>query len=262
MLTFFLAFSLGCNMSTPAPTVDLKPIAPKTIEPRKKPRNASAATDTGGTIEDLIREIDYKPERPTPFADIEVVVDVERGDAYVDIDVSWRVNDKTLIAQTSEVLPHRYFEKGDAVTATVTVTKGDEEQVLEAHTVIVANTPPRILTNPNTLSTLDGFRVRAEDPDGGRVTYHLKGGPPGMSLGEKTGVVSYKPSKTAEGGGYGIVIIARDEDGAESEWRFSIDVSPGSDSETAKAERATRRAEAEAAREAKRAARTAPTEDD
>jgi hypothetical protein len=243
----FLIFALGCGGDPPPPKVERKPVAPKQVVTKKRPQNASA--DTGGAaVADLITDLDYKPERPTAFDDLEVVVDVERGDAYVDIDVRWAVNGKPLVAARSIILPNRYFSYGDMVTATVTVNKGDQSATLDARTVTIGNTPPRILTNPNTLSTLDGFRIRAEDPDGGRVSFHLKGGPPGMTLGEQTGVVRYKPSKTAEGGKFDIVIIARDEGGAESEWRFTITVSPGSESEHAKAERAKKRAAWEAER--------------
>jgi hypothetical protein len=248
MLTLFMMMVLGCQDSSPPQVVVATPKPPK-AQAKKKPkrRPRSASSDTGNPeVMDFIDGIHYAPKKPSAFDDIEVMVDVERGSAYVDVDIRWAVNGKTLIAARSSILPKRYFSKGDTVTATVSVKKGGNTQTLEAKTLTIANTPPRILTNPSTLSTLDGFRIRAEDPDGGRVSYHLKGGPTGMSLGKSTGVMRYKPNKAAEGGAYDIVIVARDEDAAESEWRFSINISPGSQSKTAKDARAKKRADWEA----------------
>ena len=258
MWTAIFLLVIGCGGEPPPPAVERTPIPPKKIIKKKRPRNASGQTDTGdeGRIY-LIDGLDYKPDRPTAFDDIEAVVDVERGGAFVDVDIAWAVNGKTLIAARSAVLPNRYFSIGDTVRAIVTVEKGALSQTLEAKTLTIANTPPRILTQPNTLSTLDGFRIRAEDPDGGQVSFYLKGGPPGMTLGEHTGVARYRPSKTSEGGNFNIVIIARDEGGAESEWRLGIAVSAGSESETGKAARAKKRAAWEAERGTGREAKKA-----
>ena len=49
-----------------------------------------------------------------------------------------------------------------------------------------------------------GSGFEREDPDGGPVSYHVKGGPPGLSIGEGTGVMRYVPSKTAEGGDFDV----------------------------------------------------------
>ena len=137
----------------------------------------------------------------------------------------------------------------------VSVRTSDGEAVFEAPSIKIGNTPPRILTNPKRITRLDGLRIRAEDPDGGPVSYHVKGGPPGLSIGEGTGVMRYVPSKTAEGGDFDVTVIARDDAGGESEWRFSVSVSAGSESASAKTAREERRAKAKAEAEARRAAK-------
>ena len=262
MLTSLLLLSLACTFESdpppPPPVVEAK--APKAETPRRKkrPQSGSASAPDTGEVEDanLIEGLRYTPKKPSPFEDLKIDVDVDRTGAFVDIDVTWFVNGRKLIAQRFETLPHRYFEKDDLVQAVVTVTKGSAEQTLEAPEIEIGNSPPRILTRPKTVSRLDGLRVRAEDPDGGDVTYHLKGAPPGLTIGENTGVMRYKPSKTAEGGNFDVVVIVRDEGAAESEWRFSVGVTAGSESESAKAKRAARRQaweEERAAEKAKRA---------
>ena len=247
--------SIGCDFSTPPPTIERKAKPPKQARSEKRPRSGSAMNDTGEDATDIITKVSYTPESPGAFEDIEVVVETERAGAFVDVDVTWYVNGRKLISQRDPILRFRHFSKGDSVQAEIEATRRGTTQQYKAPTLIIGNSPPRILTNPGSLTQLDGFRVRGEDPDGGRVTYHVKGGPKGMTIGETTGIVRYKPSKTAEGGNYEIAIIVRDEDRAESEWRFQVAVSPGSESETAKAEKERRRAEAKAKYEAEIEAR-------
>ncbi len=242
-------------------------IAPKArseeVRRRKKPRSASAAgSDTGEPLEDLVKTLRYLPKRPAAFDDLRVEVVFSRDVGYRDIDVTWYVNGRRLISQRDEVLPSQNFEEGDKVQAEVTVRVGDAESVHEGSVVTIGNTPPRILTNPKRITRLDGLRVRAEDPDGGEITYHLKGAPPGLSIGERTGVMRYAPSKTAEGGAFDIAVIARDQGGAESEWRFSVNVSAGSESASAVSEREERRARAREEAEAKRKAQPKDAEDE
>jgi len=254
MLSLLLMLATGCDFSPPPPKIERKAKPPKQVRAEKRPRSASAMSDTGEAAVDIINKVSYKPESPGAFEDIEVVVDTNRDGAYVDVDVTWYVNERKLISQRDTVLRFRHFSKGDIVQAEIEATRRGATQKYNASKLIIGNAPPRILTNPSSLTQLDGFRVRAEDPDGGRVTYHVEGGPKGLSIGENTGVVRYKPSKSAEGGTHNITIIVRDEDGAESEWQFTVSVRAGSESETAKAEREQKRAEASAkAEEAKRA---------
>ena len=247
MLTALLFVLVACNTSTPQPVdepvVEAKPPKDKKSVRKKRPKSGSrAASDTGQIVEsEIIRSVRYQPSKPNPFEDLSIEVDVDRQDVFVDIDVEWYVNGRKIISQRFDTLPFKYFEKDDRVQAVVTVSKGEAKQTLEAREIKVGNTPPRILTRPRTISRLDGLRIRAEDPDGGRVTYHIKGAPPGLTMGEKTGVMRYKPSKTAEGRQFNVTVIVRDDGDAESEWRFSVGVSAGSESESAKAKRAERR---------------------
>ena len=258
LFTAFL-LSVACDFSPPPPKSKAPMIAPpektEVVRRKKRPRNASAEADTGSASADLIEAVRYTPKRPGAFDDLSVEVDLNYGGGFKDIDVTWFVDGRELISQRDETLPHRYFEQGDKVEAVVSVRTSDGEAVFEAPSIKIGNTPPRILTNPKRITRLDGLRIRAEDPDGGPVSYHVKGGPPGLSIGEGTGVMLYVPSKTAEGGDFDVTVIARDDAGGESEWRFSVSVSAGSESASAKTAREERRAKAKAEAEARRAAK-------
>lgn len=255
--TILLLLPFACSDSQPPAEPEVEAVAEPTPVTKKRPRSASQMTDTGADMADLIDAIWYRPEKPLPNENLSVIVELRDTEGYVDVDYEWEVNGRKLLSERSEELPHRRYSKGDTVQAFLSIRIGNETFTREAARVVVGNTPPRILTNPKSLSTLDGFRIRGEDPDGGAITYHVKGGPPGMTIGEQTGVVRYKPSKTAEGGEYPLTFVVRDEDKAESEWRLTVNVSPGSESASAQAARAKRKADWEAARAAKRAQREA-----
>ena len=254
MIAFLLLSTLACDFSPPPPTIERKPIPPKReIVRKKRPRSASQSDTGAEEAADLIQDVRYEPEKPGAFDAITVVPDIDRENGFVNVDIAWEVNGKTLISQRGDVLNDRFFSKGDTVRATVTATRKGAEATLPGALLIIGNAPPRILTNPRSLTKLDGFRVRADDPDGGKVTYGLKNGPPGLTIGENTGVFKFKPSKDSEGGDYKLVVVARDEDGGESEWRMSISVSAGSESETVKAKRAARKQQWEDEQAAKKA---------
>lgn len=260
LIAFFMLLPFGCSDSEPPPTPETEPVAEEEAEPpppKKRPRSGSQSADTGLDFDDLIKEIRYNPTKPVPHENITVSVEFNQSSGYVDVDYEWEVNGRRLLSERTEELAHRRFNKGDTVQAFLSIRIGEDTLQREGALLIVGNTPPRILTNPNSLSKLDGFRIRGEDPDGGAVTYYVKGGPPGLSIGETTGVVRYTPSKTAEGGEFPLTFIVRDADQAESEWRLTVNVSAGSDSETAKAERAKRKADWEAEQAAKKAKREA-----
>ena len=260
----FLLLTLACNPTEPPPdpppAEEAEEVEEVVRKPKKKPQSGSQDSDTGSDSDDIIKLFRYEPSIPTAMENLSVLVEVERTGQYLDVDYAWRVNGRLILSQKDKVLPHRYFEQGDMVQVEITVQQGDLELKRDGPVVIVGNTPPRILTNPNSLTKLDGFRVRGEDPDGGPVTYHIAGGPDGLSIGESTGVVLYKPSLTAEGGTHNLVITVRDEGGAESEWRFQITTTPGSASEAAKQKRKDRRAKWDEAQAAKKKARDAARE--
>ena len=255
----FLLLALACNPIPPPPDPPTAQVEQEVEEvarkPKKKPRSGSQ--DTGTESEEIIKVFRYEPSIPTAMENLSVLLEVERTGQYLDVDYAWYVNGRLILSQKDKTLPHRYFEQGDMVQADINIQQGDLELKRTGPVVLIGNTPPRILTNPNSLTKLDGFRVRGEDPDGGTVTYHIKGGPDGLSIGESTGVVRYKPSLTAEGGTHNLVVKVRDEGGATSEWRFQITTTPGSASETAIKERKDRRAKWDDAQEAKKKARDA-----
>jgi hypothetical protein len=252
----FLPLLLACDLKPPPKPPPLRPKAPLRT-PKVRTVSDAAGGDTGEMAggSKLVRRTRYTPAKPTAFDDITIEVDVlPTPGKRVDVDYTWTVNGRKLLSERSKTLSHRHFEKGDDVAVTLTVEAGGAIANVPVHTIRIINTPPRILTKPKTLTRLDGFRIRAEDPDGDSVHYSVKGAPKGLTVGETTGVFRYKPSNEAEGGVFDIRMIVGDGDGAESEWRLQVNIRGGSKS---KSEIAKRKAKDEAAAKAAEEARAA-----
>jgi len=140
---------------------------------------------------------------------------------------SWHVNDSEILQAREVSLDKRYFEKGDKVRLVVTVDDGEKQKQKEA-SITVANASPSFLTDPRSLTQLDGFQLKVTDPDDDEVSFRMQGAPRGMSIGKKSGTIRYEGSLDEPGGDYDITIFAEDEDGGEARWEFSVAVQPGS----------------------------------
>jgi hypothetical protein len=248
---FLLTMLIACDLSAPLPKRKDQARPPYGEAPQKRVPDA-AMVDTGVWAEggNLIKQISYLPPSPTAFDDVRAEVRIDRIPG-MDIDYAWVINGHKSLSSRGQVLRQTSFSKGDTVQVIVTLERKGKKATREGPPVTIGNTPPRILTKTNTLTKLDGFRVRAEDPDGGAVRYRMDAAPPGLTIGETTGVFRYAPSKSAEGGRYEIVVVALDAEGAQSEWRLVVTVRGGSGSAEGKARRAKAKAEWEAKRKAK-----------
>jgi hypothetical protein len=250
-----LSLLLACDLTPPPPPREARPKPPAKEASDKRIPDA-AMTDTGvweggGS---LIGDILYTPEHPTAFDDVQVKLDITRTPG-MDIDYQWRVNGRTLLSAKTDTLRQTSFSKGDMVQVSILIEKKGRKASKDGPELQIGNAPPRILTRTDSLTKLDGFRVRAQDPDGGTVIYRLDAAPPGLTMGERTGVFRYAPSKSAEGGRHQIKVVVADEDGGESEWRLAVTIRGGSESKEAKARRAKSKADWEADRDAKKAKR-------
>ncbi|MBK1989788.1 DUF4114 domain-containing protein [Sphaerospermopsis aphanizomenoides BCCUSP55] len=60
------------------------------------------------------------------------------------------------------------------------------------------NTPPQIISSPNTIALLNNtysYEVRSTDPDNDTLTYSLINAIPGMTINANTGLIEYKPTQ-------------------------------------------------------------------
>jgi hypothetical protein len=178
-----------------------------------------------------IGKLAWTPPQPTTRDHLRLQVEATDPDGDpVDLSYQWTINGKEVLHLVRDNVPEDAFEKGDELQATVTATDRDGlTHTLSSPAIVIANSPPTFLTDPGSLTRLDGFVIKAADVDNDPLTFSLSGGPDGMDIDPKAGKLIYKGSADEPGGHYKIVVKAEDPDGAFGEWRFEVDVSPGSE---------------------------------
>lgn len=176
-----------------------------------------------------VSTVGYEPAAPTTLDAIRAVVRATDPEgAPLDIDHRWFVNDTAVPGVRGEVLPARQFKKGDVVRVTVEVKDGVDAVTVEGLPLTVANRAPVFLTDPRSVKQLDGFRVEAHDEDDDPLAWSVEGGPAGLTIDPKKGVLRYTGSVDEPGGAYRIRVVAADPDGGRATWELGVEISPGS----------------------------------
>jgi hypothetical protein len=168
---------------------------------------------------------------PSPTAQEEVRVVVKANDPdneRVRFDYEWVVNGKKLPSEHRNVLSDGRVKKGDDIILTILASDGKAETKKQM-LLTIANASPFWLEDPRLSSDLNGFKVKAADPDDDPITYRLTGAPDGMTIDAEEGVLSYEGSTKEPGGSYTIDVFAEDPEKLFVKWSFSIEVSPGSE---------------------------------
>jgi hypothetical protein len=215
---FLFLFSCGPSevpvVSEPAVQVEEEVVAPKVKEAslNQQPQIVSLEFSESVYIQGASVSIDFETFDPD-------------GDNLRD-EIFWSVNGRELISQKGKILRVKDLKRGDKVVATLVVRDGDIEAQKKIETT-VDNAPPQWESDPRIIREIDGYTVKAIDPDGDSITYRLVGQPEGMSI-SSGGRLSYKGSETEKGGAYTIRVIAEDPDKALVQWSFGIQLSPGS----------------------------------
>jgi len=108
-------------------------------------------------------------------------------------------------------------------SATVFASDGEESDRQDfTITVIQGNNAPRFVTRAVVSATVGipyTYTAMAVDDDGDSVVYTVLNAPPGMTIGDSNGIISWTPAAT---GNYPLTVIASDGRGAEARQEFTI----------------------------------------
>ena len=151
--------------------------------------------------------------------------------AQINTSFQWYINGRKRIGQASRRLPHSFFSRGDKLTVELTVSDGENSVTRLSPEVEVKNSPPT-MELPGQITSLDGYRVQADDPDGDRLSYTLEDAPDGLTI-DNNGELSYVASQDPTAGGdYNMTITATDTSGDSVSLPLSITVTPGQEGST------------------------------
>ena len=211
--------------STPSPvdTMDEGPSAEPVAE----------AIPGGPNRPPSLKDLTLGPEAPTSQDDLRVRFEAKDPDGdMVSSAVRWFVNGEPVPGESRDTLRHALFKKGDRVTVEVEANDGRALDTQRPPEVVIGNAPPRLLSSPRDLrGGLDGLQIRAEDPDGDRLTYSVEGGPAGLTI-DTAGVLHFQGSAGDAGAGrFNAQVKIADTSGEFVALPVSLDLSAGREEE-------------------------------
>lgn len=203
--------------TAPAPVAETEAPAPPPPAPAPSPNRAPR-----------VEKVVLVPEAPT-FTDL-VKAEVTTTDADQDpvtLDYTWYINGESQSDVSFDQLRPGRFKRGDLIEVEVRPSDGKVEGEARRAKVVVANAPIVMDTQPRELTRIDGFRMKATDPDGEPITWRLEGQPKGMRI-DADGTLRYQGSEDDPGGAYTVRIVAEDAGGAYAVMEVPLQVRAGS----------------------------------
>jgi len=189
----------------------------------------SAAVQIRNSIP-YIKSVTIKPDLVYTNIDLTATVEAEDPDAdEVNFRYQWIKNGTEITGQESTLLEHSHFEKNDEIRIKVIPFDGDDYgDAILSGSVIVNNSPPRIVSNPPSILGEDGtytYEVMAEDIDNDPLTFSLtSNNPPGISIDSQTGLLFWRIPNHLDSELNRIEIIVSDDDGSEASQWFSLNI--------------------------------------
>ena len=129
----------------------------------------------------------------------------------------WKHNGELIIGGNNQVQQWQdEFEKGDTLSVSIIPFDDSGEGTWKAEgSFLIPNSPPRILTEPETTFE-DGnfsYKIEAEDPDGDPFDFTLRNAPKGMTIEPAIGLITWKYGPE-DAGRYSFKILVTDSQGA------------------------------------------------
>jgi hypothetical protein len=230
-----LMFIVGCTGEPPEkPTAGNTPPSVRSTEitPSDSRIQGKEASSTPVRIRNsppAITSVSIAPELPRKNSTLEARVEASdpEGDTIA-FSYQWVKNGEELIGETSETLTDSTLKKGDTVSLRVTPydTKSTGEEVVSQE-IVILNSAPVITSSPKAQkmkSTLYGYQVVAEDPDGDPIIFSLSpSSPQGMTIDSRTGLIQWKVGRN-DAGTHTIEIIAADDDEGRCTQKYSLTI--------------------------------------
>jgi hypothetical protein len=156
---------------------------------------------------------------------LKVVTDKVTGKSGADITYKfdWKINGQAAGDGSDSI---GGFKRGDKVTVQIMPFDGEtaagQSRILSME---IANTTPKIVEQKET--PFDGktftMQIKATDSDGDTLSYELLGGPEGMTIDNKSGMVNW-PLKGNNGGDYPIKVKITDGHGGETTYQLTATI--------------------------------------
>lgn len=142
----------------------------------------------------------------------------------IDLSFKWYRNDTLIKEGEDSFLDTTGFAAPDTIAVEVTASDPDGfANASRSHTLTLDNSGPTIVSTPPTAAVKERFdySLRALDPDGDPLTYHLEMAPPGMAISSDTGHIGWQIS-TDQQGTFHVKVVAKDGHGGLATQEFDL----------------------------------------
>ena len=175
-----------------------------------------------------ITAISLVPQTARAGARLEVQVQASDPDQdRVDLTYKWYRNDTLIKEGEDPFLDTVGFSAPDQVAVEVTASDPTgSASSLRSESIALGNSGPMIVSTPPTKAVQERFdySVKALDPDGDPLTYHLEMAPPGMTISSDTGHIGWQ-IPTDQEGTFHVRVIAKDGHGGLATQEFDVTLS-------------------------------------
>ena len=176
-----------------------------------------------------ISSIEVLPKEPTAKDELLAVPRAQDPDNdAIQFSYRWIINGKELRDADGPQLEAGRVRRGDAVVVSITGSDGSgESDPFSSRVLRIGNSAPRITSKPS-YDVGEGneyrYQVLTDDPDGDRpLRYQLLSGPPGMTIGLVSGLVSWSVPNDASGK-YPVELSVTDPGGAASRQTYVLEL--------------------------------------
>ena len=179
--------------------------------------------------EPIISSAIIKPQPSYTNSQLEVMVGAsDEDDDCIVYSCQWIKNDRKIDNESSNVLSSSRFERGDSIKCRVIPSDREVEgKVFTTETIIIANSPPVITSQPPSEIVSDSlfiYEIAADDPDQDSILFSLSSSlPEGMIIDPATGVIEWKIPKGLTGD-YPIEIMVSDGYGGRCSQVFNLSI--------------------------------------
>ncbi len=233
----------GCSTpepSTPPPETPVPAVVVTAPEARPTRTGRGPSEESPAKI---VR-VTINPAKPTAADTLTAQVDVSGAvGSYPRYDYVWEINGEEVTGAISERLDAGRARRGDKVAVRATLSESDPPLTSQSDTITIANQPPRLLSDATDLAFVNGYMLKAEDPDGEPLTWRIEGAPAGMTI-DRKGILHYAGSPDEKGGTYKMKIFAEDAGRDFVAIDLPLTLTPGSNA-VRKAEEEKKKAEEE-----------------
>ncbi len=183
---------------------------------------------TVGNTPPAVTRIAFDPETPQPGARLNAQVEAHDPDHdRVDLTYRWFRNNGLVKEGEEPFLDTKGFAGRDKIAVEVVPADATAKgKAVRSDELTLGNSPPHIVSTPPMPGMHEHFeyQVRATDPDGDRLTYHLETSPSGMVIDEVTGHVVWSVP-AGQQGTFHVKVVAKDGQGGAAYQEFDLTLS-------------------------------------